>query len=1160
MEVSWSRFFKSLAVAAGLILFLKSSASAGELYKPFRLFLGEPVDIHHRKKPHTGKDHAMEQLADEIDWLEAHIDAWGTVVAKQPDIWGEARMTKHRDEYERIMQKELDQFKLRLNASIRQSDQAYLANAFALTAAASDGTPPSVPEFAGAGVIAGSFTPGPQPFAGLDDDGIGLEPTIHLNQLSRYLEHLKELRRINEGDDTSDSPGYALNLVRIPVSVLPGKKTREGFGAEITITATSYLSDALMGDAMRNLTCNDLIDQLALPLLRATELDLTKQLKDADEQLKDADEQLKDADETLKARPASQEQIRKLYNKLQELKGVKPDPEAIPDATQLRQELVRQKARSYSEHSKRTAELKNKVSAPNVGGARGRRSRVPLAASQMLDVLGIRSLAEIQRHFSMAYLGRDVRWAGGGEGEDQRVHLPDVELYLHRELDAAYELLSSPHYVSLLKETIQSPGVKGHDLYREITESQWSDLRIRRRSFYTSLRMHSSSLLPPDAFDPVQAHHSEHQFLKPIAPRRPEGMEVLIPVAPSIEVPDPEIELLTGASISEVLAWSIVVELALLNDHLHEDMIRTSQAKGCGCAPARMLPCYLPLSCLEQESPFHEEYLEASQAFQEYVRCRWPIHVFALDPMEQDQNVGDYGYRRREMQLALALGFLNGRVSANNLSQYARRLETEVQTVTLNHTIIGFSHGDDTFGWRFTPRVQTPEVPGQLKAIGQTLLGGPSRDHDMAKWKLEPGIRECVAVVLMPSFVPYCDFDVRSNWFKLCNPKNTETSMRDNLKLSRSIKAMQDSAAMCAECQHLYRDGEVGRLLKRVHQLEQELPLQSTRIQVPFENTLGGFEMFNTGVTDLAPELKGWYGAPGVLIGGTACSVGAGGACTCVKDGDNCKAAADPLPPCPGEGTTLFLVGDNLSVHETRIIAGGVCIPHTHLVSRQIIQVTIPNCVKTVTIEGKQYVDIHAATPYGVTGHLHVPVELAPVTDDQVAKLKETITAELGQPQLKLADPKPITLEVQVKPNNETVTIELNKTSEKKPITIVLDDPYTAFSQLAGQPDQITILVAVGDPTKKELIGDPVTLTLAPRALKDDKLEFTSDEVAKALLDALSKASQQTLLTKPNDELEFDLVVYQVLNGTHFPKQVGGTGKFKLRRFRTGVIHHLPAP
>ena len=62
-------------------------------------------------EPATGVDRAVERLAENIDWLEHYIDTYGSIVPKQPDIWGEARLTKHRDEYERIMFGELNQFK-----------------------------------------------------------------------------------------------------------------------------------------------------------------------------------------------------------------------------------------------------------------------------------------------------------------------------------------------------------------------------------------------------------------------------------------------------------------------------------------------------------------------------------------------------------------------------------------------------------------------------------------------------------------------------------------------------------------------------------------------------------------------------------------------------------------------------------------------------------------------------------------------------------------------------------------------------------------------------------------------------------------------------------------------------------------------------------------
>ena len=47
-------------------------------------------------------------------------------------------------------------------------------------------------------------------------------PSLMVAQKKRYLDFLNQIRRENEGDDTADSPGYSLNLVRIPVSVLPG--------------------------------------------------------------------------------------------------------------------------------------------------------------------------------------------------------------------------------------------------------------------------------------------------------------------------------------------------------------------------------------------------------------------------------------------------------------------------------------------------------------------------------------------------------------------------------------------------------------------------------------------------------------------------------------------------------------------------------------------------------------------------------------------------------------------------------------------------------------------------------------------------------------------------------------------------------------------------
>jgi hypothetical protein len=133
----------------------------------------------------------------------------------------------------------------------------------------------------------------------------------------------------------------------------------------------------------------------------------------------------------------------------------------------------------------------------------------------------------------------------------------------------------------------------------------------------------------------------------------------------------------------------------------------------------------------------------------------------------------------------------------------------------------------------------------------------------------------------------------------------------------------------------MYCDGDVDRLLNRVHHLDQTLPLQSMRVQLPFENTSGEFELFNRGVTDLAPELVGWYGAPGIDPNGT---------------------------------TTLFLVGRSFSVNGMQVIAGGRAINDFSMLSRQVLRVTIPYGSQFIIDDsGNELVDGQAATAYGVT-------------------------------------------------------------------------------------------------------------------------------------------------------------------------------------------------
>ncbi|MFM8706790.1 MAG: hypothetical protein ACKOHK_01490, partial [Planctomycetia bacterium] len=237
-----------------------------------------------------------------------------------------------------------------------------------------------------------------------------------------------------------------------------------------------------------------------------------------------------------------------------------------------------------------------------------------------------------------------------------------------------------------------------------------------------------------------------------------------------------------------VLAWAILVESALLNERLAEDMRESGSAKGhaSGLAGACAGPFYGP-----DPAP------EARAAFNDYVRRRWSIRVFALDPVTQEQNVEEQYAQRREMQVAMAMAFASGRSSSQVLARYARRLETDLATISLNKTAVGFTHGHDTFGWRFYPRIQPPPTRGNLATFTDTLCGTSPTARDLASRRLEPGMRECTALIVMPSFVPFVSFDVRTNWFSLTHPKATDQSMRQAMLLSRSVQSMHERAATC---------------------------------------------------------------------------------------------------------------------------------------------------------------------------------------------------------------------------------------------------------------------------------------------------------------------------------------------------------------------------
>jgi hypothetical protein len=1193
--------------------FCADSASAveplGGLTKGVAKLLGRGENVARRDRPAMGTNPTVENLANQIDWLEHHLDSFGSVVPKQPDVWGEARLTTHRQEIECQLRDRLNKFDSNLQASLRRTDLADLSLSIALGFATDGRAVPQASIVAGSGTAAKEETKeetttdadgrtmtkvtkttspaSPEAVAGLsnsvscngmasDSSAIDLEPTLHNDQLYRYLQALNELRRINEGDDNSDSPGYSLNVVRLPISILPGKHTQSGYGGEITFTAEPNLGPDLLPDTFRNLVINDLVDQLSLPMTRLLNNDLAKGLKMI----------------SIQARAeAEADRITEAMEKRLRCLAEKPGFESPVEHFNEYFEYLRNRFSELSALSSYAASLRDEG---RVGGnpeTDNDIDKIVIADSsfKLSDGKAVRLIATVRCRQLLETIEELLQFGVSVtrlslsidvEKESMALEVPILCLEMDEQtLAAEYIKGSMPYsfcidYRGLIDENIvceenidiqsldfliradalisQSPpkqmesfkkrrkvdpivsgsikkavtspsSVKdvpsSKELAREAISSTVGKLKViieevvsgdTKRKFANEIldRLQGNNYrdflsvfaenktienrLYSQGGASIPAPARQRRSMQPLAPSQLVevfGTEMLLRIAerlvrslqalppndgnyvhlidvrrllfeelsssydflsqpdllPAWQFAGPELtRAITSRNLAEVrrmrrefnagfsrgvktniaasLSWAIMVESSLLNDHLTFEMQRLSGDKGCACCPPEFPIFYGPTPAQD-----------AREAFNQYVMCRWPIQVFALDPTTQDQNVKESFDMRRNLQLAAAVAVAQGRANINAAGRFVRNLELGIDTTTLNRTAVGFSHGSNTFGWRFYPRVQTPDTPSTLAAFGQTLLGGPNKAALLRDRELEPGIRECTAIVVMPSFVPYLTIHSRSSWFHLNNPGARQLTMHDAMQLSAACEAVQrfTNRSLDGRC---YRPGDVTGLTIAANQLNERLPIRSQVIPVPFENSLGGFEMFSSGASDLSVELLGWYGAPGID---------------------------------PGCETTLFLVGKGFSVHKTVVIAGGKEITPV-LLSREIMQIKVPAKSRALSYgEDPTLVDLHVATPYGVSSHLLIP------------QIKKKVYPPATQPAINTA-------------TWITKTVEMNGTvfsSDKK--TVIADLTFSAgvSPSFTMTPKPLTPpVVLVGE----LLTSTPAGIGWAPEFKKPIELKITT--------------------------------------------------------------------
>ena len=152
-----------------------------------------------------------------------------------------------------------------------------------------------------------------------------------------------------------------------------------------------------------------------------------------------------------------------------------------------------------------------------------------------------------------------------------------------------------------------------------------------------------------------------------------------------------------------VLCWAIAVDAGLLNRQLHEDMSQTTGPDGWRCPPeAEHMAFYQPLPPAD-----------VMQVFEQYVKARWPVITFALEPVVDEQNIDDAFTRRRDLQLALAFALAAGRISFRQAINYTRTLQYESQTIALQPDSGGVCTWQRHF--RLADCAQVSDAPGRVE-------------------------------------------------------------------------------------------------------------------------------------------------------------------------------------------------------------------------------------------------------------------------------------------------------------------------------------------------------------------------------------------------------------------------------------------------------------
>ena len=381
-------------------------------------------------------------------------------------------------------------------------------------------------------------------------------------------------------------------------------------------------------------------------------------------------------------------------------------------------------------------------------------------------------------------------------------------------------------------------------------------------------------------------------------------------------------------SVENVLAFALKVHAAGVNRRLKHDMADQVTT--------------LHSDDLKKLSLFEPEVSDAAfHAFEQYVEAKWPLRVYAIEPVIAQQNVADVFSRRSQSALDLVESGVVGPAKAIAGFGTERRGAQDETAIRLNPTMVGFGAGQSTFGWIFYPRIQTSGGRnGRVLTDVALLLNGQIPDPFASDQSIEPGQRECTVLIETPNFIPKIEFVTVADWFRTSEVGEGQKSDLEKASVLGRKLVAAENALNRVKLDGRYRPEEYQVAADRITQLKDLMPTQRLVVRLPSSGDHNDSRIFCSQGLQLRPSLLGWHGRP----------------------------------PLRGEASTIFLEGSNFSVHDTHVIAGGRDAVSV-LVSRNVLEVTISkDATPTPSANGNPLLDITVATPSGISNHLLIPM------------------------------------------------------------------------------------------------------------------------------------------------------------------------------------------